>query len=246
MLSFRKKKEKKNHKKRVPPPLPSWVLHSPVVSPRLSIPRMSLIKIPVLHSKLSSFATEKCFCVITVIAVLKAADLSITAALDNTHISGCWRYRGDTSQTSSWAQCRCSFLTPVAAIFFPFIFFFYRQELIRQSDKDVDGGKVAPNASTFLLFSFFKWVDWIPAIVGVGLAFHVSSGFAGIFWWITSRLQRSQGLLSFSSLWFFFYYSILSKSFCIYLPNMYMRIRHSSIRKYTTSCIFQYISIFKW
>ena len=51
---------------------------------------MSLIKIPVLHSNLSSFATEKCFCVITVITDLKAADLSITPALDNTHIDWKW------------------------------------------------------------------------------------------------------------------------------------------------------------
>lgn len=77
--------QKKIYERVFPTLLSSYVLHSSLVSPKLSILCVSLIKIPALHSKLSSFATEKCFCVITVITVLKAADLSITP-LDNTHI----------------------------------------------------------------------------------------------------------------------------------------------------------------
>lgn len=45
---------------------------------------------------------------------------------------------------------------------------FYRQELIKQSDKDVDVGKVASNASAFVLFfmsrldfSLLSALDWL-------------------------------------------------------------------------------------
>lgn len=171
----------KNHMKGLffplPPPFSHQVLHFLLVSQRPSILVMSLIKIPVPHSKLSSFATEKCFNVITVITVLKAADLSITPALDNTHID---LKRVVRAAVAARRKCQAEQNVLFWHLWPPF----YRQELIKQSDKDVDVGKVASNASAFVLF---LWVDWIfQLIIGVELTVEdvslsiVSSGFAEI------------------------------------------------------------------
>lgn len=47
---------------------------------------LSLIEIPVLHSKLSSVSAEKRSYIIILITVLKAVELSNTLMQDNTHI----------------------------------------------------------------------------------------------------------------------------------------------------------------
>lgn len=193
-------------------PLPSLILSFTLsFGFTLSILRVSLIKIPLLHSKLSSFATEKCFCVITVITVLKAVDLSITPGLDNIHID--WKR---AARAAVATRCKCQAEQNATVLFWHLWPPFYRQELIKQSDKDV--GKVALNASTLFFFLISR------------LDFSLLS----VLNWLSGRLsqlclralqQQHQGCsaLGFVAISFIVCHVWL----WLFLSNMYVQIHHS-------------------
>ena len=110
----------------------SKVSDSPMVLRRSKILDLSLIEIPVLHSKLSSVSAEKWSYVIILIEVLKAVELSNTLMQDNTSIGKKWAIR-----TITRTRQECHLLNKRPSIIVPVVPF-YRQAIIKHSKKDVD------------------------------------------------------------------------------------------------------------